>query len=87
MLKISGECTQIRSGKIVHYTVEYELPDGETTGSWSGEVLLRKAKRHQLAGGVLTNVKRDTIAPAVIQALHAELETLDFEALNAQHGN
>lgn len=87
MLKISGECAQIRSGKIVTYTVEYQLAEGATTGNWGGEVVLRGGKRHKLDGGVLTNVRRDTIAPAVIQGLHAEIESLDFDALNAQHGN
>lgn len=87
MLKVSGECTQLKSGKIVNYVFEYYLSESRGTGDWSGEVLLRGGKRHKLAGGVLANVAADTIAPAALKAMQAELETLDFDALNEQHGN
>jgi len=85
MLKIGGDHTQAGTGRIVHYTVEYDL-DGNT-GHWRGSILLRGGKRHLLAGGVLANVTRDTIGLAVMAARDAEIDGLDLEALNRANGN
>ncbi|OAK61698.1 hypothetical protein A3K87_20645 [Variovorax paradoxus] len=85
MLKIGGDHTQAGTGKVVQYTVEYDL-DGNT-GHWRGSILLRGGKRHMLAGGVLANVTRDTIGHAVMAARDVEIDGLDLEALNQAHGN
>ncbi|MEO8391075.1 MAG: hypothetical protein ABI893_04900 [Polaromonas sp.] len=83
-MQIAGETTQARSGKVISYRVEYER-DG-TTGRWTGQVLLRHGKWFDLKGGNLIDVGHGSIAPAVIQAFHGELESLDFEQLNSQMG-
>lgn len=84
MLKIGGDHVQAGTGRIVNYTVEYGV-DG-TVGSWSGNVLLLGGSRHQLAGGVIANVSRQTIGQAVVLALNAEIDGLDLGKLNAADG-
>ncbi|MBS0452583.1 MAG: hypothetical protein JSS14_14865 [Proteobacteria bacterium] len=69
------------------YAVEYALGEGQTNGNWWGEVLLLTGKRHKLAGGLLTNMTRQTMAQAVILALNAEIDSLDFGKLNTPQGN
>ena len=79
-MKIGGDTT-ISSGKLVTYQATYELT--EDGGFWNGQVLLREGKWHSLRGGRLVSVDRNTIGQAVIHALAAELETLNFEELNS----
>jgi len=87
MPRIGGDHLQARSGTLVSFAVEYALGEGQTTGTWSGEVLLLLGKRHQLAGGLLSNMTKQTMAQAVIVALNAEIDSLDFDELNAPRGS
>lgn len=80
MLKIGGETTQIGTGKIVTYQVEYGRTDQALV--WNGRVLLLGGKWHQLDGGQILGVSDGQEAPTVIQHLAAAIELLDFAKLN-----
>jgi hypothetical protein len=85
MLKIGGDHVQAGTGRVVHFTVEYDLDSN--TGHWRGNILLLGGKRHMLARGVLANVTPDTIGQAVMPARDVEIDSLDLDALNRVNGN
>lgn len=80
MPTIRGDHTQAGTGKVITYEVDY-LRKADTA-VWDAKVLLLGGRWFHLKGGTISGVGEGSVAPAVIQHLNAELNSLDMEKLN-----
>lgn len=85
MPTIQGEATQARTGRVVLYRVSYDTV--APVVPWSGEVLLREGVWHELMGGEVQVPPGAGIGNVIATAVHAQIEALDLDRLNAMYGN
>jgi hypothetical protein len=80
MVTIDGEHVQAVTGKRITYRVD--LDPGPTSTYYAARVLLSGATWHELEGGTVTGPDQNARKPEVLQAVFAQIDHLDFDALN-----
>lgn len=77
--KGGGTYRQRRTGRALAYELGYRVKAGHLV--WFGELQLADGRRHTLKGGLLPVPQDGMLADAAGQALAAEVEALDLDAL------
>ncbi|MBT2324761.1 hypothetical protein J7E62_20695 [Variovorax paradoxus] len=80
MVTIRGEHVHARTGESVTYQVN--LDHGPESTYYAARVLLRSATWHELESGTIAGPNQDARTPQVMQAVFAQIDGLDFQALN-----
>jgi hypothetical protein len=80
MVTIDGEHVQAVTSKLITYKVD--LDPGPESTYYAARVLLSGATWHELEGGTVTGPDQNARTPQVLQAVFAQIDRLDFDALN-----
>jgi len=80
MVTIGGEHVHARTGESVTYQVD--LDHGPESTYYAARVLLRGETWHELESGTIVGPDQNARTPQVMQAVFAQIDVLDFEALN-----
>lgn len=79
-LQVAGDHTQAGTGKMVSYKVD--LDHGAESTNYAARVLLQGARWHELEAGTVTGPDRNARTQQVSLAVSAQIDQLDFDALN-----
>ena len=78
------DVVQSGTGKVVSCVVHYSVRG--SAAEWGAEIQLPNGKFYRLAGGAIAKVTDFASGAAVTLALHAEIDSLDLDALHRQFG-
>ncbi|MBT2305157.1 hypothetical protein J7E70_32645 [Variovorax paradoxus] len=80
MVTVGGEHVQADTGKAITYQVGLDHSPGSTY--YAARVLLRRAIWHELESGTIAGSDQNARMTEVMQAVFAQIDQLDFDALN-----